>query len=74
MMFTFLPFHLQLFSNGMRESEQRHVTLRINASGMHSYHLFLLSESVHFMEIVNYWFGDLLLNDGCSFLTITSQL
>lgn len=27
-------FHyLQLFSNGMRESEQRHVTLRIHASG-----------------------------------------
>lgn len=24
---------VQLFSNGMRESEQRHVTLRINASG-----------------------------------------
>lgn len=25
---------MQLFSNGMMESEQRHVTLRINASGM----------------------------------------
>ncbi|EOX95810.1 POZ/BTB containin G-protein 1 isoform 6 [Theobroma cacao] len=29
------PFFYKLFSNGMRESEQRHVTLRINASGMH---------------------------------------
>ncbi|XP_024964831.1 BTB/POZ domain-containing protein POB1-like isoform X3 [Cynara cardunculus var. scolymus] len=28
------PFFYKLFSNGMRESEQRHVTLRINASGM----------------------------------------
>jgi hypothetical protein len=27
------PFFYKLFSNGMRESEQRHVTLRINASG-----------------------------------------
>lgn len=25
---------LQLFSNGMKESEQRHVTLRINVSGI----------------------------------------
>ena len=48
----------------MRESEQRHVTLRINASGMYNYLLFLLSMLVLFIEIVNYWFGDLLLNDG----------
>lgn len=27
-------FILQLFSNGMKESEQRHVTLRINAAGI----------------------------------------
>lgn len=29
-----LIYLLQLFSNGMRESELRHVTLRINASGI----------------------------------------
>ncbi|EOX95807.1 POZ/BTB containin G-protein 1 isoform 3 [Theobroma cacao] len=28
------PFFYKLFSNGMRESEQRHVTLRINASAL----------------------------------------
>lgn len=28
-----IVYILQLFSNGMRESEQRHVTLRISASG-----------------------------------------
>lgn len=27
-------FFLKLFSNGMKESEQRHVKLRITASGM----------------------------------------
>lgn len=32
---------MQLFSNGMRESEQRHVTLRINASG-NDYHFIII--------------------------------
>lgn len=34
---VYFSFYLQLFSNGMMESEQRHVTLRINASGMCNY-------------------------------------
>lgn len=36
--FFFFLVLLKLFSNGMRESEQRHVTLRINASGINQYH------------------------------------
>ncbi|KAL5727141.1 Boi protein [Ranunculus cassubicifolius] len=37
------PFFYKLFSNGMRESEQRHVTLRINAS-----------EEAALMELLNF--------------------
>ncbi|KAJ4823112.1 Boi protein [Turnera subulata] len=45
------PFFYKLFSNGMKESEQRHVTLRINASGRTRHHLpfaliFLSAETI----------------------------
>lgn len=39
------PFFYKLFSNGMRESEQRHVTLRINAS-----------EETALMELMNFMY------------------
>ncbi|KAF8412162.1 hypothetical protein HHK36_000120 [Tetracentron sinense] len=41
------PFFYKLFSNGMRESEQRHVTLRINAS-----------EEAALMELLNYMYSN----------------
>ncbi|THG18541.1 hypothetical protein TEA_028855 [Camellia sinensis var. sinensis] len=40
------PFFYKLFSNGMRESEQRHVTLRINAS-----------EEAALMELLNFMYS-----------------
>ncbi|KAK3434271.1 hypothetical protein EUGRSUZ_D01781 [Eucalyptus grandis] len=43
------PFFYKLFSNGMRESEQRHVTLTINAS-----------EEVAFMDLLNYMYSNTL--------------
>ncbi|CAI9101192.1 OLC1v1038455C2 [Oldenlandia corymbosa var. corymbosa] len=41
------PFFYKLFSNGMRESEQRHVTLRINAS-----------EETALMELLNFIYSN----------------
>ncbi|CAE6078863.1 unnamed protein product [Arabidopsis arenosa] len=41
------PFFYKLFSNGMRESEQRHVTLRINAS-----------EEAALMELLNFMYSN----------------
>ncbi|XP_077227296.1 BTB/POZ domain-containing protein POB1-like isoform X2 [Tasmannia lanceolata] len=41
------PFFYKLFSNGMRESEQRHVTLRINAS-----------EEAALMELLNFMYSE----------------
>ncbi|CAA2961425.1 BTB POZ domain-containing POB1-like isoform X1 [Olea europaea subsp. europaea] len=43
------PFFKKLFSNGMMESEQRHVTLRINAS-----------EEAALMEILNFMYSNTL--------------
>eukprot|EP00262_Sarcandra_glabra_P002689 TRINITY_DN13097_c0_g1_i2.p1 TRINITY_DN13097_c0_g1~~TRINITY_DN13097_c0_g1_i2.p1 ORF type:complete len:566 (+),score=67.37 TRINITY_DN13097_c0_g1_i2:159-1856(+) len=43
------PFFYKLFSNGMRESEQRHVTLRINAS-----------EEAALMELLNFMYSEAL--------------
>ncbi|GKU96735.1 hypothetical protein SLEP1_g9937 [Rubroshorea leprosula] len=43
------PFFYKLFSNGMRESEQRHVTLRINAS-----------EEAALMELLNFMYSSTL--------------
>lgn len=43
------PFFYKLFSNGMRESEQRHVTLRINAS-----------EETALMELLNFMYSNTL--------------
>ena len=47
---------LQLFSNGMKESEQRHVTLRINASGINiqdkSFRFFVYQKIVAFPQTV----------------------
>ncbi|OVA05086.1 BTB/POZ-like [Macleaya cordata] len=43
------PFFYKLFSNGMRESEQRHVTLRINAS-----------EENALMELLNFMYSNTL--------------
>ncbi|GJY82993.1 BTB/POZ domain-containing protein POB1-like protein [Tanacetum coccineum] len=43
------PFFYKLFSNGMRESEQRHVTLRINAS-----------EEGALMELLNFMYSNTL--------------
>ncbi|KAJ6344049.1 hypothetical protein OIU76_005726 [Salix suchowensis] len=43
------PFFYKLFSNGMRESEQRHVTLRINAS-----------EEAALMELLNFMYSNAL--------------
>ncbi|XP_076924964.1 BTB/POZ domain-containing protein POB1-like isoform X2 [Bidens hawaiensis] len=43
------PFFYLLFSNGMRESEQRHVTLRINAS-----------EEAALMELLNFMYSNTL--------------
>ncbi|XP_059651300.1 BTB/POZ domain-containing protein POB1 [Cornus florida] len=43
------PFFYKLFSNGMKESEQRHVTLRINAS-----------EEAAFMELLNFMYSNTL--------------
>ncbi|XP_071716983.1 BTB/POZ domain-containing protein POB1-like [Rutidosis leptorrhynchoides] len=43
------PFFYKLFSNGMRESEQRHVTLRINAS-----------EECALMELLNFMYSNTL--------------
>ncbi|KAG7994606.1 hypothetical protein I3843_01G066400 [Carya illinoinensis] len=43
------PFFYKLFSNGMRESEQRHITLRINAS-----------EEVALMELLNFMYSNTL--------------
>ncbi|KAK6935476.1 BTB/POZ domain [Dillenia turbinata] len=43
------PFFYKLFSNGMRESEQRHVTLRINAS-----------EEAAFMDLLNFMYSNTL--------------
>ncbi|GAB2224124.1 hypothetical protein Drorol1_Dr00004871 [Drosera rotundifolia] len=43
------PFFHKLFSNGMRESEQRHVTLRINAS-----------EETALMELLNFMYSNTL--------------
>ncbi|KAG4938098.1 hypothetical protein JHK84_044347 [Glycine max] len=43
------PFFYKLFSNGMKESEQRHVTLRINAS-----------EEVSLMELLNFMYSNTL--------------
>ncbi|KAL8138480.1 hypothetical protein V2J09_004481 [Rumex salicifolius] len=41
------PFFYKLFSNGMRESDQRHVTLRINAS-----------EEAALMELLNFMYNN----------------
>ncbi|KAI5647170.1 hypothetical protein M9H77_33175 [Catharanthus roseus] len=41
------PFFYKLFSNGMRESEQRHVTLRIN-----------VSEEAALMELLNFMYSN----------------
>eukprot|EP00262_Sarcandra_glabra_P002690 TRINITY_DN13097_c0_g2_i1.p1 TRINITY_DN13097_c0_g2~~TRINITY_DN13097_c0_g2_i1.p1 ORF type:complete len:566 (+),score=69.87 TRINITY_DN13097_c0_g2_i1:98-1795(+) len=43
------PFFYKLFSNGMRESDQRHVTLRINAS-----------EEAALMELLNFMYSETL--------------
>lgn len=43
------PFFYKLFSNGMRESEQRHVNLRINAS-----------EEAALMELLNFMYSNTL--------------
>ncbi|XP_057443685.1 BTB/POZ domain-containing protein POB1-like [Lotus japonicus] len=43
------PFFYKLFSNGMKESEHRHVTLRINAS-----------EEAAFMELLNFMYRNTL--------------
>ncbi|PIA34471.1 hypothetical protein AQUCO_03700025v1 [Aquilegia coerulea] len=43
------PFFYKLFSNGMRESEQRHVTLRVNAS-----------EEAALMELLNFIYSNTL--------------
>ncbi|XP_059662251.1 BTB/POZ domain-containing protein POB1-like isoform X2 [Cornus florida] len=43
------PFFYKLFSNGMRESEQRHVTLRIHAS-----------EEAALMELLNFMYSNTL--------------
>ncbi|KAI4355175.1 hypothetical protein L6164_003971 [Bauhinia variegata] len=43
------PFFYKLFSNGMRESEQRHVSLRINAS-----------EEAALMELLNFMYSNTL--------------
>ncbi|KAK4743497.1 hypothetical protein SAY87_001498 [Trapa incisa] len=43
------PFFYKLFSNGMKESEQRHVTLRINAC-----------EEAAFMELLNFMYTNTL--------------
>ncbi|KAK6920042.1 BTB/Kelch-associated [Dillenia turbinata] len=43
------PFFYKLFSNGMRESEQRHVTLRINAS-----------EEAALVELLNFMYSNTL--------------
>ncbi|KAL2490299.1 BTB/POZ domain-containing protein POB1 [Abeliophyllum distichum] len=43
------PFFFKLFSNGMMESEQRHVTLRINAS-----------EEAALMELLNFMYSNTL--------------
>ncbi|KAE9616048.1 hypothetical protein Lal_00017484 [Lupinus albus] len=43
------PFFYKLFSNGMKESEQRHVTLRINAS-----------EEPALMELLNFMYSNTL--------------
>ncbi|XP_077212635.1 BTB/POZ domain-containing protein POB1-like isoform X1 [Tasmannia lanceolata] len=43
------PYFYKLFSNGMRESEQRHVTLRINAS-----------EEAALMELLNFIYSETL--------------
>ncbi|XP_010544783.1 PREDICTED: BTB/POZ domain-containing protein POB1 [Tarenaya hassleriana] len=43
------PFFYKLFSNGMRESEQRHVTLRISAS-----------EEAALMELLNFMYSNTL--------------
>ncbi|XP_030530326.1 BTB/POZ domain-containing protein POB1-like [Rhodamnia argentea] len=43
------PFFYKLFSNGMRESEQRHVTLTINAS-----------EEAAFMDLLNFMYSNTL--------------
>ncbi|KAF7152997.1 hypothetical protein RHSIM_Rhsim01G0169000 [Rhododendron simsii] len=43
------PFFYKLFSNGMRESEQRHVTLRVNAS-----------EEAALMELLNFMYSNTL--------------
>ncbi|KAJ6404311.1 hypothetical protein OIU84_012481 [Salix udensis] len=43
------PFFYKLFSNGMRESEQRHVTLRINTS-----------EEAALMELLNFMYSNTL--------------
>ncbi|RZC84976.1 hypothetical protein C5167_047760 [Papaver somniferum] len=43
------PFFYKLFSNGMRESEQRHVTLRINAS-----------EEAALMDLLNFMYSNTL--------------
>ncbi|KAK3024501.1 hypothetical protein RJ639_043818 [Escallonia herrerae] len=43
------PFFYKLFSNGMRESEQRHVTLRINGS-----------EEAALMELLNFMYSNTL--------------
>lgn len=40
------PFFYKLFSNGMRESEQQHITLRINAS-----------EEAAFMDLLNFMYS-----------------
>ncbi|KAJ9171465.1 hypothetical protein P3X46_014832 [Hevea brasiliensis] len=45
------PFFYKLFSNGMRESEQRHVTLRINAS-----------EEAALMDLLNFMYSNSLSN------------
>ncbi|CAA0838941.1 BTB/POZ domain-containing protein POB1 [Striga hermonthica] len=46
------PFFYKLFSNGMMESEQRHVTLRINAS-----------EETALMELLNFMYSSTLNSD-----------
>ncbi|XVF09792.1 hypothetical protein REPUB_Repub07fG0127100 [Reevesia pubescens] len=49
------PCFYKVFSNGMRESEQRHVTLRINASGMHKLQYI---RNMQVMELLNFMYSN----------------
>ncbi|KAF8413273.1 hypothetical protein HHK36_001249 [Tetracentron sinense] len=63
------PFFYKLFSNGMRESEQRNVTLRINASGLvaspysrspYCHFVLLMTEEAALMELLNFMYRNTL--------------